>query len=134
MRKSSGFTLIELMIVVAVIAIIASVAYPAYRDYILEARRADVQALMLEVQINEERYRSYNNTYGSAVELASAGLSIPANDFYTITLSAVSTSTYTITAALSGTEQAGDSEGGTTCYPLTLNQSNVKTPAACWAN
>ncbi len=135
MSKNSGFTLIELMIVVAVIGIIASVAYPAYRNYILEARRADVQGLMLEVQINEERYRGYNNEYATAASLAAAGMTVPTNDYYDVTIGSTGTSTYTITVnAKAGSSQLEDKEGGTNCYPMTLNQSNTKTPADCWAN
>jgi type IV pilus assembly protein PilE len=45
--KHSGFTTIELMIVVAIIGIIAMFAYPAYQDYVKEARRTNAQSLLL---------------------------------------------------------------------------------------
>ena len=129
-RKNTGFSLIELLIVVAIIGIIAMIAYPAYTDYVTEARRAQGQALLLDAQLKQERYRSYNNTYaaGSAA-LAAASLDLPTGDFYTFT-TVGSGSTYTVTAAATGTQAAND----TTCTSMTLNQSNTKTPAACWSD
>ena len=48
-NKDSGFTLIEVMIVVAIIAILAAIAYPSYQEYVKRAHRADAQRLALEM-------------------------------------------------------------------------------------
>jgi type IV pilus assembly protein PilE len=58
-----GFTLIELMIVVAVVAILASVAYPSYTEFVERARRKDATASMLEAQQFAERYFTEKKTY-----------------------------------------------------------------------
>ncbi|MBV1786685.1 hypothetical protein KQ940_01295 [Marinobacterium sp. D7] len=117
------------MIVVAVIGIIAAVAYPSYMNYVREARRAEVQAVLLDGQIKQERYRAYNNDYATAAELTAESLGLNSNDYYTITVTNVTSSTYTINAApLAGTDQVNDCGGAT----LTVNQSNTKTPANCW--
>ncbi|GAI02651.1 unnamed protein product, partial [marine sediment metagenome] len=57
MRSSAkkGFTLIELMIVVAVIAILAAIAYPSYTRYVYRARRADGQDLLMRIAAAQER-------------------------------------------------------------------------------
>lgn len=58
-----GFTLIELMVVVAVVAILASVAIPAYQDQMRKARRGQAKADLVELAQRAERYHTVNNTY-----------------------------------------------------------------------
>lgn len=58
-RRSAGFTLIEVMIVVVIIGILSSIAYPSYQDYVKQARRADAQASLMELaQFMERHYTS----------------------------------------------------------------------------
>ncbi|GGO88254.1 hypothetical protein GCM10011348_43330 [Marinobacterium nitratireducens] len=119
------------MIVVVVIAIIAMFAYPAYMDYVRKGRRADAQSHLLAAQIAQERYRAYNNDYGTVGELASAGLGITTSDnFYNYTIPVATSSAYEVRAtAKAGTDQVND----TPCTVLTLNQSNdFGTDASCW--
>lgn len=59
----SGFTLIELMIVVAIVAILAAIAYPSYQDSILKGRRAEARTAMLELMQQQERYMTQRGTY-----------------------------------------------------------------------
>jgi type IV pilus assembly protein PilE len=125
-KKNSGFTLIELMIVVAVVAILAAIALPAYQDYVRKSRRAEAVAEMLDVQLQQEKWRANNNSY--AVTAASVGAIN--TDYYVFSIEAA-TNSYTITATPQGA-QANDKQYGTPCSALAIDQSNTKTPADCW--
>ena len=141
--RQSGFTLIEMMIVVAIIGILAAIAYPSFTKYVREARRAEAQADMLKMQIGIEKWRANRASYISDATSSAAGTAITntpanagfngANAYYTYTIPDTTGSTYTITAtAIVGKSQANDVAGSTACTPLTINQSNIKTPAGCW--
>lgn len=62
-KTNGGFSLIELMIVVAIIAILASVAYPAYTSSILKGKRAEGRAALAELMLQQERYMTQRNCY-----------------------------------------------------------------------
>jgi len=62
-NRQAGFTLIELMIVVAVIAILAAIAYPAYTNSILKGRRAEARTAIMELMQQQERYMTQRGTY-----------------------------------------------------------------------
>lgn len=61
--RQHGFSLIELMIVVAIVAILASVAYPAYTDSVRKGRRAEARTALMELMQQQERYATQRNTY-----------------------------------------------------------------------
>ncbi|WP_320158968.1 type IV pilin protein [Marinobacter litoralis] len=63
LKGSQGFTLIELMIVVAIIGIIAAIAYPSYQEYVERTRRGDAKAVLMQFASAMERFYTQNNTY-----------------------------------------------------------------------
>jgi len=74
-HKSRGFTLIELMIVVAVIGILAAIAVPSYRSYIVRAARVEAQTEMLELASLQEKIFLNSNSYACSVTAPYAGTS-----------------------------------------------------------
>lgn len=131
-RDSKGFTLIELMIVVAVIGILAAIAYPSYLDSVRKGRRADAIAALLEVQMDQEKFRANNTTYANTLASLSWTSSLSSGGYYSIALSGVSGTGYTATATPQG-DQAEDTD----CAAIVLNQNGPDltntTNARCWS-
>lgn len=129
--KVRGFTLIELVITVAIVGIIAAVALPSYRSYALKARRSEATAKLLDMQIQQERWRTNNNAYTNVVANLGSPPTTPLTNHYTITVPVATATTYTIRATAIG-KQVQDKQKGTSCTQLDINQSGTRTPAVCW--
>jgi len=147
MKKSTGFTLIELMITVAIISILASIAYPSYQDSVRKSRRADAKGVLLGLTNAMERRFTEKNSYCDAA-LATGGTAVTdcgtatedtgtpsiytipteTTSFYTVTISAATASSYTLSAVPTGAQTSD------TCGTLTITQTGAKTPttAGCW--
>lgn len=136
MKKQLGFTLIELMVVVAIVAILAGIAYPSYQQHVLTTRRTEALSALTQLANQEEKYFMDNNTYGSLSNLGkvsdSAATSFNTeNAYYSISL-AYDSSTYTLTATAIN-QQAADTD----CATLTINESGTKgsstaDASTCW--
>ncbi|MEJ8858356.1 type IV pilin protein [Variovorax robiniae] len=136
-RRKAGFTLIELMIVVAVVAILAAIALPAYSQYVKRSNRAQVRAEVLKGEGWLERYFTENNRYSSTPTATTNTVfngmfgAVPATGaaLYNITLVA-DTGTYTITATPAGA-MAGDYCGVYTKTNTTPLASATNDPGKC---
>jgi type IV pilus assembly protein PilA len=129
-RAQAGFTLIELMIVVAIIGILAAVALPAYRDYTV---RAKVSELILAASAGKQNVAEYVNTYGvmpttASMQLASATSKYVASSVYNWTSNTVGTITVTATAAETAIN------GATLVLTGTVNATSNSVDWVCGGN
>ena len=129
-RSWRGFTLIELMIVVAVVAILVALAMPNYTHWVRKARRGDAQELLMNWANMQEIWRATHSTY-AANAAPPAGIPVPTHDWYAFTIDNVTANSYTLTATPTG-EQAKDTEHGLACTPLVMDQDYTKSPISCW--
>jgi type IV pilus assembly protein PilE len=124
-KKTRGFTLIEMMIVVTIIGILVAIAVPSYQSHLRKGRRAEAQAFVTQVAQRQQQYLLDARTYAfGSTALSDLGLSPPASvsTHYSITVTGASSPPqFTVTADPSGsTVQAAD---GT----LTMNHTGQKT-------
>lgn len=110
-----GFTLIEIMIVVAIIGIIAAIAIPAYMDYVRTAERAEAHEALQRVELAQEKWRVNNATYTDDLDDLGLGNLNSQTEFYTVTLSNDSENTFTASASKN---KGGQNDGN--CDPITL--------------
>ena len=130
MRQTKGFTLIELMIVVAIVAILAAIAIPTYQEQVRKGRRADAARAVGQLQLDMERWRGENPSYADcgAPGCGSGTYPVePTSDFYTIDIAAAAANSYSITATPAGVQD------GDRCGALTATRDSKPTwaTAAC---
>ena len=131
LKKMQGFTLMELMIVVAIVGILAAIAFPAYQNQMLASRRSDGQSAIMNMAALMEAYYTENNTYVGANTTTLGITNASQQGYYTVSVTAASATGYTLSATpVAGGPQVAD----TTCSPLTITNTNVKgpTPTTCW--
>ena len=125
MKQAKGFTLIELMIVVAVIAILAAIALPAYNEQVRKSRRAEAARFAGEMQLNLERWRAENPSYANCVGVGCGSGTYPASPdataspFYTVAITTATGTNYIITA----TPRTGSAQVGDRCGVMTVDRA-----------
>lgn len=130
MKTRNGFTLIELMIVVAVVAILGSISLPAYTDYVIRGKIPDATANLAAKRVQLEQFFQDNRTYVGA---AACTADTTSSQFFNFSCSVQSATTYTV-QALGKVSMVG--------FTYTIDQNNLKvtvavptgwtTNATCW--
>ena len=134
-RRIRGFTLLEIMIVVAIVGILAAIVLPSYQNQVRKANRSAAQQFMLDVATKEQQIlmdsRNYvavtdTSYFGNKPSDSNQGVGVPAPSSttgrytYVVTVSNVATPpTFTITATAAGSQLVDGN--------LTLDQSGTKT-------
>jgi type IV pilus assembly protein PilE len=116
MSRTTGFTLVELMIVVAVIAIIAAVALPAYNDYTLRGKVTEATSGLSELRLRAEKWYADNRAYNAAPGFNQVITGARYFAFACVTAA----NTFTCTAT-------GNAAQGMSGFSYTVDQANAKT-------
>jgi type IV pilus assembly protein PilE len=123
-KSSSGFTLIELMIVVAIMAVLVAIGIPSYSSYVLKGKLTEGQTLLSDLQLREEQYYADNRAYADGMTPRTAG------KYFTNTSCVTSSAnqSYICTARMTSPS-----------YSYTVNDGGAKTTtkpdnstASCW--
>jgi len=152
MKKTKGFTLIEMLIVIAVLTILVMVALPTYQNQVLKGNRAVAKAKLLELAAKEEQffadYKVYESTLDRFLNLGTVDVGV--DDNYNWVATASTDSIYTLSVVtssigvvanmaftLTATPVNGQTRDAASCATLTLNQSGLRAATGllgqdCW--
>lgn len=136
-RRSHGFTLVELMIVIVIVGILTAVAYPSYTNHVVRGKRTAAASFIMTVANRQEQAMLNSRAYQTT--LAALNMSAPkeVSDNYSISISvngAATPPTYTITAAPTGAQATKDTKCGSLTYTNTGTKgiTGTDTVANCW--
>lgn len=133
--RTAGFTLVELLVVVAIVAILGAIAYPGYRSHVVKTQRAAAKACLTQYASLLERHYTTRMSYADDTPGPPACATEGSMDLhYTFSTSGLTATAYTVLATPTATFANRDKDCGT----LTLNQAGVKdvlnlgTADLCW--
>lgn len=125
-----GFTLVEIMVVVAIVGILASIAFPSYTNYVKKGKAAEATSTLADLRVKMEQFFQDNRTYEGGACAPTSGAK-----YFTYSCTTQTATAYTLQAAGNTAEGMGD-------FNFTVDQSNAKTSkfdgsatvTGCWLN
>ena len=129
--RQRGFSLIELMIVVAIVGILARIAYGSYQSSVAKSRRNVAQGCLVEQAQYMERIYTTNMSYAGAALPASSAQQCQADLalHYVFSLPSATASGYTVKASATGAQATADDS----CNTMTVTETGARTPSTgCW--
>lgn len=134
-KSNRGFTLVELLLVIAIVGVLAAIAVPVYTNYMLRARRADAKTVLEQVRAAQEMWRAERGSYaindgnGTAVAKLVNTMGVPPSPVFDYNWSfsvGPTATTFTAQAVPFTARQLSDGN-------LTIDHNGQKLPTAKWA-
>ncbi len=138
-NKNNGFTLVELMVVIAIIGVIMAYAIPSYQRQVIRTKRTEAHNVLTQISARQEKNNTVFLQYASTIaagntptvdDLGYLGIDFMGSPDYVYTMN--NDDGYTITATAQGTTQVNDNFGPDDCTVLTLNSLGERKPLTCW--
>ncbi|MBI4998116.1 MAG: prepilin-type N-terminal cleavage/methylation domain-containing protein [Rhodocyclales bacterium] len=122
MHTNRGFTLIEVMVVVAIVAILSAIALPQYNDYVLRSQLPEAQGELAAMRTKLEQYFLDNRTYEGACAAGTVA-PLPTGKYFDFVCTTLTPTTYLVTAS----GKAGERASG---FTFTINEANNRVTTA----
>jgi type IV pilus assembly protein PilE len=119
MKRFNGFSLIELLVVVAIMGILAAIALPAYRDYVIRGKLTEAYSLLGAQRVKMEQYYQDVRDYTNACTGTTVAFPLPVGDYFTLGCGNLGVNSYTITAT-------GIAGKGADNFVFTIDQNNAR--------
>lgn len=134
-QRTAGFTLIEMMIVIALLAVVTTISITSYRQYMIRANRSDAAAILLRIAAAQERWFLNNNQYSDDPDALGVG-TLSEHGYYAVAINRDANPAVGYTA-LAVPVPGGRQSTDTDCRWLSIDETGLRESAdagrdVCW--